>query len=249
MNCKNPIFIVGAPRSGTTLLRSVLDAHPNICCPPWETGVFDRLSQFVSGDFEKPRGPEANFCPLSREEILKWIHTATNDLIRLMVSQSGKPRWGEKTPSHVFHLDLIDEVFPEAQFIHIVRNGKDVVKSLQNVGWATGGIRWSVRRWVDSVNAGRASGEKLGKGRYVEVRYEELTSKPEMVLPKLCEFLGESFFPQMLEFNRPENNSWGLNAETIRTQPVNKRHYRELTLFERIILKAKAGSLLRELGY
>ena len=76
------------------------------------------------------------------------MRRSTEDLISLFVSKAGKPRWAEKTPAHVFHMDLIHEVFPRAQFIHMIRNGRDVVRSLQNMAFAPREIRWSSRRWV-----------------------------------------------------------------------------------------------------
>lgn len=251
-DCKNPIFIVGAPRSGTTLLRSVLDAHPNICCPTWETGLFDRMNLFVTGDFERPRGStkgaEANFCTLERQVVIGWMRDASYALMDLLVGQSGKPRWGEKTPAHVFHMRLILDVFPGAQFVHIIRDGRDVVKSLQNVEWNPGDVRWSVGRWMDSVSAGRTAGASLRPDQYLEVRYEELTSTPEQTLKRICEYLNEDFTPRMLDFDKPQNNSWGLRLDRgIQKKGINKN--RELNLIERAVLKVRGGAMLRELGY
>ena len=249
MNCENPIFIVGAPRSGTTLLRSMIDAHPKLCCPPWETGIFDRLSAFARGDFEKPSGPEANFCPLKRLEVLDWMRDSANNLMSRLVQESQKPRWGEKTPAHVFQIELILEIYPKAQFIHIIRNGNDVVKSLQNVTWAPGGIRWSVQRWIDSVTAGREATKKFGQDKCHEVRFEELTANPNTSLRTICSFLGEQFSDTMLDFHRPEKNSWGLGGQEIQKSSINQHKYRELNFVERFLLKKRAGDLLNELGY
>jgi hypothetical protein len=164
-----------------------------------------------------------------------------------LVSKSGKSRWGEKTPAHVFHIDLIDEVFPEAQFIHIIRDARDVVRSLQNVEWSPRRIRWSVGRWTDSVAAGRSAGRRLGTGRYLEVRYEALTREPRKVVEDICSFLCEPFSESMLEFHRPENNSWGITSMGIQNKPLNR--YRKLSLTERMVLWMEAGHLMRELGY
>ena len=247
MDHDRPVFIIGSPRSGTTLLRSVLDAHPHLCCPTWETGLFDRLSAFVSGDFEKPRGSEANFCSLERSEVIAWLRRCADDLMGQFVTRAGKRRWGEKTPAHVFHMGLIDEVYPGSQFIHIIRDGRDVVRSLQSVDWSRHDVRRSVRRWTVSVAAGRDAGRRLGPERYTEVRYEELTAGPRGVVEGLCSFLGEPFAESMLEFHRPENNSWGLSLDRIQKGPVNR--HRGLSLYERLVVSREATGWLKELGY
>jgi hypothetical protein len=242
-----PVFIVGAPRSGTTLLRSMLDSHPNICCPTWETALFDRLSPMINGDFAKGRGKEPNFCTLERAEVIDWMRRAAEDLIQLLVAGSGKPRWGEKTPSHVFHMALIHEVFPRAQFVHIIRSGWEVVRSLQSVPFSPQKIRWSTARWLESIRAGRSYGQRLPPAQYAEVRYEELLKEPEQVLRGLCDFLEEPFSPQMLEFNKPEHNSFGIEQQPLQRQSVN--HHRELSLRERLVVRWMASPLLHELGY
>jgi hypothetical protein len=239
--------VVGSPRSGTTLLRSILDSHPHVCCPTWETGLFDRLSAFVSGDFVKRRGSEANFCSLSRPEVIAWLRRCADDLMGGFLARSGKSRWGEKTPAHVFHMRLIDEVYPGSQFIHIIRDGREVVRSLQNVEWSRHDIRWSVSRWTESVAAGRSAGEHLGPTRYLEVRYEELTRDSRGTVERLCSFLGEPFSESMLEHHKPENNSWGLSLEANQRGPVNR--YRGLNAYERLVLYWKAAPWLKELGY
>jgi hypothetical protein len=241
-----PIFIVGSPRSGTTLMRSIVDAHPNICCPPWETGLLVHLDRVVNGDVKALLEKDKSF-PVGRADLIAWARRSTEDLIALFAAKTGKPRWAEKTPAHVFHIDLIHEVFPRAQFVHMIRNGRDVVRSLQNMAFAPRAIRWSSRRWVDSVKAGRALGQKLPADQYCEVRYEDLIREPRPLVERLCGFLGEPFAPQMLEFHKPENNSWGKQDKPLQDKPVNK--YRELGFVERAIFSWVASPLLKELNY
>jgi hypothetical protein len=242
-----PIFILGAPRSGTTLMRSIIDAHPNIFCPPWETGLFVRLDEMLNGDLPKIMQAEAPHFPLCREELINWARRTCDDLMGLFAAKAGKPRWAEKTPAHVYNMRLIGEVVPECQFIHMIRNGYEVVRSLQNMHWAPRQIGWSTERWTTSVAAGRECGAELGTARYLEVRYEDLTKRCEPTLRTLCEFLGEPFDGQMLGFNRPENNSWGAERKAVQDKPVNK--HRDLGLLARLVFRLRAGALQRELGY
>jgi len=179
---------------------------------------------------------------------VQWMRRSVDDLVQILTRSSSKPRWGEKTPSHVFHINLIHEVYPGAQFVHIIRDGREVVKSLMNANWSPRQIKWSVDRWTNSVEAGRRDGQKLPKGLYSEIRYEHVTSDPKSAMTELCEFLKEEFNAVMLDFHRPENNSWGIQQQAVSVQPLNKA-YRSLNWIERIVLNKRAGSLLKELGY
>lgn len=115
------------------------------------------------------------------------------------------------------------------------------------MAWAPRRIRWSVNRWVESVETGRRFGKMLGSDRYLEVRYEALRDKAAETLQEICAFLGEPFTPQLLEFHRPENNSWGVSQRALQKGPINR--YRNLGFVERAFLKLRAGHLMRELGY
>jgi len=243
--CDNPVFIVGAPRSGTTLLRSQIDAHPNICCPPWETGLFVHMDPLANGDITKVLKKEPTF-PISRCDIVAWVRRSADDLMGQFLIRSAKRRWAEKTPTHVDHMDLISEVYPKSQFIHIIRDGRDVIRSLQNMPWAPRQIRWSADRWIQSVRNGRKFGE-LNPDRYTEIRYEKLVEDPQGILTDTCRFLQEPFSKQMLDFNAPENNSFGVTREPL--TKAKKNPYRALTFYERIIVNLRAGQLLRDLGY
>lgn len=247
MPANRPIFIVGSPRSGTTLMRSILDAHPHIFCPAWETGLFVHMDALMNGDLLKVMKDEGAKFPVSRADLIDWVRRVALDLIGQFGKQSGKQRWAEKTPAHVHHMELIHEVFPDAQFIHMIRCGSDVVKSLQNMSWAPRRIRWSINTWVESVRVGREVGARLSAEQYTEVRYEKLLQEPQEVLKGLCEFLKEPFAAQMLEFHQPEKNSWKTRRQPLQSKPMNK--YSELRFWQKFIFAWFADPLMRELGY
>lgn len=244
---QRPIFIVGAPRSGTTLMRSIVDAHPHIFCPSWETGLFQHFNVMLNGDLLKVMKSEKELFPLSRADLLSWCRRSALDLLAQFGAKSGKPRWAEKTPAHIHDMSFILEVFPDAQFIHMIRRGTDVVKSLQNMPWAPRRIRWSIRTWMDSVQKGRTVGAQLPAGQYTEVRYEKLIQEPQQVLRDLCDFLAEPFASQMLEFHDPEKNSWKAKLQPLQNKPVHE--YQGLNFGQRLLFSWSAGRLMRELGY
>lgn len=242
-----PIFIVGSPRSGTSIMAEALDAHPSIFSPHWETGLFVRCDDMLNGHLNWALTENKAAMPLERADFIAWIRESAESLFARFAVVTGKPRWAEKTPAHVFHMPLMQEVFPEAQFIHMVRNGRDVVRSLQQMPWAPRKTRWSIERWVRSVNVGRENGRKLPANQYTEVRYEEFLAEPRNCLMRLCSFLGEPFSEQMLSFHLPENNSWNVSLKPLQGAPVNR--HKPLGALQRGMFSVFAGRLMRELGY
>lgn len=246
---ERPVFVVGSPRSGTTLMRGVMDAHPNIMCPPCETFLFAYSAWIFKGSVWDNHYAR---LPIGREGVTEWFRNAVVDLFRRLEPVSGKSRFCEKTPGHVLYMDLIDEVFPDAQFIHMIRNGEDVVRSLQNVPWAPAGLRGAVRNsrtWVRSVRAGKNSGARIGPARYMELRYEDLVRQPRESLVRVCDFLEEPFSEQMLEFHKPENGSWGLELPPFPPPESLSRRKHRLSPLEHLLFRRETGRLMRELGY
>lgn len=208
--------------------------------------MFEKFEMVMKGDinlhYEKDLA-----MPLKRQDLVEWCKTSFDDLMRRLTFATGKHRWAEKTPAHVFHMQLIHEVYPNVRFIHIIRNGKDVVRSLQRMKWAPRKIKWSCTRWVESVLAGRSAATVLPIESYAEVRYEDLIAEPEREVRNICSFINEQYFPQMLAFHEAANNSWGIQSHPIETKPVNT--YPELSLFERWVFTLIGGRLQRELNY
>ncbi len=226
----------------------MLDAHPNICCPNWEVGLFLHFKSMIEGDLANHLRRE-NELAVTRTDVVSWMRRSFDDLMQDLTKPAKKPRWAEKTPGHVFCMNLITEVYPESQFIHIIRDGRQVIRSLQNMSWAPQDITWSCNRWVNSICRGREAGMTLPPTRYVELRYENLISHPESELRVLCDFLGERYSESMLAFHKPENNSWGIARQAVQKKAVNKGKYRELNRKELQVMKKIASELLDELGY
>lgn len=211
-------FVVGAPRSGTTLLRFMLDAHPDLAIPP-ETGFLVPLAALAErGDFRRKDILEVitgfpQFAPAFTEfGIPRWrlrramkkaeptVAEAVRCFYRLYAGRFGKRRFGDKTPLYGKHVASIASILPEAHFIHIVRDGRDVALSLRQT-WFSPGPDMAILAayWRDWVTATREGGASLS--RYVEVRYEDLVRDPEPVLRRLTALIDLPFDAAMLRYH------------------------------------------------
>jgi len=208
-------FIVGLGRSGTTLLRLMLDAHPGLAIPPETHFLPDLIRQCRN---------RADTCPVFLEKLrqaqnlsdfhLSWdsLEQRVGDLepfslgegirvfYRLYAERFGKARWGDKTPGYEARMKLIGELLPEARFIHVIRDGRDRALSLRKVYWGAQSVTDMANQWVRRIRAARRQARHLP--HYLEIRYEDLVREPEQTLRKVCEYIELDFDPVMLEFHR-----------------------------------------------
>jgi len=241
---ERPIFIVGSPRSGTTLMRSIIDAHPAIFCPPLETFLFTSMRPTFLGHIWDYQFSNSLF---SRSDYLQWLRDFVLSLFANHGMLCGKRRFAEKTPSHVHVMDLIREAFPDAQFIHMIRNGYEVCRSIKEMPWGHKDIGRSADQWLKSIEVARKFGAELGPLNYIEIRMEDLLADPEGRLRGLCTFLDEPFHPVLLEFHQPENNSWGLQLSPLAASSGS--HRGDLSPAEKELFCELAGTLMTQLGY
>ncbi len=279
-------FIVGVPRSGTTLIRLMLDSHPYLTIPP-EThfirGLFkfedngrltpERFVNFITGH---RRWPDFG---LEVDALRKAIKPLSDFSMRdgliafyeLYADKMGKPRWGDKTPDYVVLMSRISEVFPEAHFIHIIRDGRDTVISRKEC-WL--GKKKSVEQlaidWRDVILTARAETKRLKY--YMELRYEDLVMNPEAVLIRVVDYLGLPYSDEMLNYHRraterldelndmyhrklktPITREQRLRIHQKTLRPPDRhnifRWKREMQAEDLRICNEIAGDLLRELGY
>lgn len=206
-------FVVGVPRSGTTLLRLLLDAHPELAIPS-ETG-FGLVLAERPGGYATPGElldrlealPTWGDLATSRDELTaliaglpRWDSAdALRAYYRGYAAAHGKPRWGDKTPMHVEHMPVIAAAFPEARFVHIIRDGRGVLASLRGLPFAPGdgSVEAIAGYWRDVIACARSAAPTLP--HYHEVRYEQLVREPEPTLRGVCEFLRLDFDPVMLD--------------------------------------------------
>ena len=207
-------FIVGVGRSGTTLLRLMLDAHPDLAIPS-EThflGGFigsaavtlsrtDFLARLTSAPTFPNMAVEAGDLAAAVDAIEPF--TAAEGIrafYRLYAARFGKRRWGDKTPPYRARVMEISEFLPEAHFIHIIRDGRDVALSYRGLWFGPGDdIEAQARFWVDEITATRSQAENLA--HYREVRYEDLVVNPEARLRDLADFLSLPYDFAMLDFH------------------------------------------------
>ena len=211
-------IIVGSPRSGTTLLRFMLDAHPLLAIPP-ETNFLSRAadllraSPYLKLDLfelitqhaeEAPSWPDFQLSKQAYWEAIKDIEpfdkaTGFREFYRLYARENNKPRWGDKTPLYALHIEAIGKLLPEARFIHIIRDGRDTALSLRNLWFSPGeSMEAQAKFWSHNVTNCRAQG--LKHGRYLEVYYEHLIADPIPILQKICDFIELRYDPQMMRY-------------------------------------------------
>lgn len=275
---ERPIFMIGSERSGTTLLMAMIGNHPRIAVPEvaWYYPRF-RPYVFTYGDLGNPvnlrtLAEEMTFglkTPLwdmdvnpstivdeilsaAREQSFAGIYHA---LLEKYAKTVHKPRWGEKTPHNLFFVGDILEDFPNAQFIFVTRDGRDSSSEYLRSAFGPTNIFCAAEIWKLCQNTAKLWRAKLDKTQWLDVRYEDLATKADTVLKRVCEFLGEDYSPSMLEFHkttiaqrRGQTRDHAPLGSPVSTQYIG-RYKRELSLEEQQIFAAVAGDELREGGY
>lgn len=216
------LFVVGVGRSGSSLLQSMLSAHPAVCFPP-ETGFIRR---FVAGDclgrVHRARGAAGVADAVARDGKIERLHLDRGEVQRLVealekpvssaavygallaqyAEAQGDAAWiGDKDPRLVEYLPLLKRLFPGAWVLHIYRDPRDVLVSKKKAEWSRG--RSSLRHIFANrvqLKMGRRHGPRLFGERYREVAYEALIRDPEGTLNGICIWMGLDFVPAMLEF-------------------------------------------------
>ncbi len=256
------VVIGGSPRSGTTLLRRTFDRHPGLCCGP-ESSLFLPV-RIAIGPLAAGHGiPEAELHDLLAASASQGAFIDAFATRYLALRE--RPRWAEKTPLNIRHLDWIMARWTDARIVHVVRDGRDVVCSMRehpDRRWVDG--RWVkepnprpaeeyARRWVADTAAGM---RWRGDPRYLEVRYEDLVRAPEATLAGVLGFLGEPFDPALLAVDAaataatpPAPISGRPDAAGAITTTSMGRWQRDLVGPDREAVKRIAGARLTELGY
>ncbi len=195
-----PVVIGGCPRSGTTLLRTMLHCHPEIAIPRETRFVLESwLQRTKFGDLEdvanrrrlaswifERKESQANRLGLDEEEAIERLVAAPPTLGSLLATcfvmyaeRNGKPRWGDKRPMYATRLSAIWDLFPNAQFIHVVRDPRACVASVRKLGWYNGKVAPALELWERSIHTVNAWRPKLSADQLLEVKYEDLVTAPE----------------------------------------------------------------------
>lgn len=212
-------FFVGCGRSGTTLFRAIFDSHPNLAIPGEShfivhlapnRGRYESSAGFDTEAFLADLLPHPRFrlWGLAEQEVRTALGEDTPstlaDAIRavfaLYAGDQGKGRYGDKTPGYVSHLPRLAGLFPEARFVHILRDGRDVALSYLDVSFGPETVERAALHWKRVVERGREAGALLGPDRYVEARYEDLLADPEGTVRSLCGFIDLEFHPGMFRY-------------------------------------------------
>ena len=233
---RSPFFVIGSPRSGTTLLRLLLTCHPAVVIPPecgfaiwlrsefgdWGRDKFSsepgalRFAQAVakSRKFETWNISSRSIHKALTQGVPNNYSEACRHIYRLYCSQQGKPNatWGDKNNFYLSHIPELHRIFPDARFLHIVRDGRDVACSYREVmaQASTSPYRPSLptdiveiaSAWSRDLVQIRTALALLSTDKVLELRYEDLTLSPEIELQALCPWLGVVYDEKMLDFHR-----------------------------------------------
>jgi hypothetical protein len=249
-----PIFIVGCHRSGTTLLRLMLDSHRRISCGP-ETGLLSDLATLT----RKNAGYLKNYG-LPEEYWDRKFAEFFDSFKRDYALSRGKSRWADKTPKYALSLEYILRLFPGCQIVHLVRDGRDVVASHRS-RWGYWSAIKATAKWPRYIRAARSAGSVLPPNRYIEIRYEDLVREPEPVLRKLLVFLHEAWDPAVLDHTNKDHDIGGRytdfsadrRAAAEEPSSIYKNrvgaHRRELDPLLRLLFGLFSRRTLSRLGY
>lgn len=268
-----PFFILGAGRSGTSLLSRMLNQHPNLAVPP-ESHLYSTFHPWrrYYGNLASPQNRAdlvadmiasaalRDWSPrLRADEVLSHIDgedfgAVVDGVMRAWAAKRGKGRWGEKTPKHVRYWKQIRADFIGSPVIHVVRDGRDVALSMINARFGPKSIYSCAKGWREYLEQMGDVRDSLSPGLFLEIRYEDLLQNTERVLQETCDFLEESYAPEMLAYYHDASPypTDVRNRENL-AKPViveNMRKWRSrMTKDEVRVFEAVAGDCLDRYGY
>ena len=265
-----PLLILGVRRSGTTLLRVMLDRHSQLAVPDesyFVPQLADRhLRRIDVGSFldDLSRIDTVTEWAIPLDEVSARLRDgmpvgeAIGAVYAVYAAERGKPRWGDKTPMYMQNLRLLERLFPDALFVHLIRDGRDAALSFLSMPQGIVTETWMHPRtpagfacqWRTEVAAARRLGRRVG-GRYLEVRYEELVDDVEAVLRRICAFGGLEYEPAMADYAGNVDVSAKPHQQRLLQPPTrNVRDWRgQMTAGDVVAFEEVAGDVLRELGY
>jgi Sulfotransferase family len=269
-----PIFIGACPRSGTTLLRTMLNTHPDIAIPR-ETrflpDIWDNRAQFRNLDDKAVRRRLARTVTAKGNRSVRF-QTPRPALIRRLVAApptlgsvvgtgyvayaeaTGKKRWGDKRPMYSRYLDAIFAMFPDSQFINVIRDPRASVASMRKLGWFGGNIVPGLELWERSLRAVEPWRQVLHDDQFLDIRYEDLVTDPVELLTRTSAFLGLSpdSIPTMLNYHQHVDET-AVRYHARLSEPVSTTSVRAwevgLTPDEVALVEDITGSWLDRFGY
>lgn len=275
---RGPVFIVGAPRSGTTLLQYMLRSHTALSLPTGESHFFIPLYRNASqyGDLSQVDNVRRVLQAMETQSA-EFLHTDLHGLkfdierlthefaaedrhsIRDIISGlfeknaagEGKPRWGDKTPYYVLHISKLLEWWPDAQIIHIIRDGRDVALSMftRRHDFRVYNTYHAAKLWEQYVETGHTLGQDVPDGQYLELRYEDILSDQKTALLTICTFLGETYSDDLLEYTKSgEAGKTPLLQKAVQRNNRNKWKSK-MSSWQIRVFESAAAATLDKFGY
>jgi Sulfotransferase family len=277
----NPyLFLVGCPRSGTTLLRRIIDGHGEIAMLP-ETHWIPRVArakrgigtdgtvtdELVEWLIAYRRFPRMKLDPDEVRALLEPGQTYPEfvaALFDLFGAKRGKRLVAEKTPNYVAEIPALHALFPQARFVHIIRDGRDVCLSVlawerkaadfaeRLRTWREDPLTTTALWWRAFVTLGHEDGWELGEDRYYELRYEALVADAERECRRLCDFLEVEYDERMVRFHEGKTKVDPTLSAKRAWLPITPglRDWRtQMSRDDLEVFEAAAGDALEELGY
>ena len=268
-----PFFIVGNDRSGTTMLRLILD-RGSVAIPPESMFLVDfepvrragglddheAAQAFLQRVWDHPRvrlwgiaeDPPEVPRGLSHADAYRFAVEAP---FHAYARANGKERWADKTPLYLRHVDELAAVWPEARFVVLVRDGRDVALSLLGVPFGPNNVWAAARFWARGIDLGADAEKRLGD-RVLTVRYEDLVTDPATQVERLCAFLGLEFDPDMLAIERTDASKvlkdqagWFTNVWAGINQSAVGKWRKEMSPRQQSVFDQVAGPQLERMGY
>lgn len=237
---KSPIFIIGSARSGTTLIGRMLSSHSNIFIKNESTKILNAFKE-----------------KKSRDQIIKILASEVKGYENLTIDEiltdMGKKRWGFKDPASQYYLKDIEEKFPEAKLIFIIRDARAVALSQTKAKFGTANVYYAAEKWKNEVSYQRKYAIDNSENCCV-VRYEDLILSPDKELSNICTFLNESYEPGMQQYYENEKyidkkNVFNANTFKKLDPAIIDKWKRELSKKQINIIESIAGRILTENGY